>query len=56
LVLITKVACFSVTYNCFGINLEYVTVKTWQRNASIEVQASNKMASQMNVETGNVTL
>jgi len=25
---------FSVMYNCYGINVEYVTMKIWERNAS----------------------
>jgi len=33
------------------MNLVYVIVKIWQRNASENVQASNKMASQMNIAT-----
>jgi len=37
------------------MNLEYVIVKIWPRKASENVQASNKMASQMNVATDNVT-
>jgi len=31
------------------MNLEYVIVKIWRRKASEYVQASNKMAPQMNV-------
>jgi len=38
------------------MNLEYVIVHIWRRNASENVQASNKMASQMNAATDNVTL
>jgi len=34
---------------------EYVIVKTWQRKASENVQPSNKLASQMNESTDNVT-
>jgi len=37
------------------MNLQYVIVKQWRRKASKNVQASNKMASQMNVATDNVT-
>jgi len=37
------------------MNLEYVIVNIWRRNALENVQASNKMASQMNVATDNVT-
>jgi len=37
------------------MNLEYVIEKIWHRNASENVQASNKMASQMNVAADNVT-
>jgi len=36
------------------MHLGYVIVKIW-RNASENVQASNKMASQINVATDNVT-
>jgi len=35
------------------MNLEYVIVKIWRRNVCENVQASNKMASQMNVATDN---
>jgi len=37
------------------MNLEYVIVNIWQRKASENVKASNKMASQMNVATDNLT-
>jgi len=37
------------------MNLEYLIVKIWRRNASENVQASNKIASQMSVETDNTT-
>jgi len=37
------------------MNLEYVIVKIWRRNASENVQTSNKMGSQINVATDNVT-
>jgi len=37
------------------MNLEYVIVKIWRRNASKNVQGSNKMTSQINVATDNVT-
>jgi len=41
---------------CFGMNLEYVSVKIWRRNTSENVQAINKMESQMNeAETDNMT-
>jgi len=37
------------------MNLEYVIVNIWRRNGSENVQASNKIMSQMNVATENVT-
>jgi len=37
------------------MHLGYVVVKICLRNASENVQASNKMASQINVATDNVT-
>jgi len=37
------------------MNLENVIVKIWRKNASENVQTSNKMASQMNVTTNNET-
>jgi len=37
------------------MHLGYVIVKIWRRNASENVQASNKMASQITVATDNVT-
>jgi len=36
------------------MNLEYVIVKIWRRNASENVQVSNKMVCQINVATDNV--
>jgi len=42
-------------YNCFGMHLGHVIVKIWRRNTSENVQASNKMASQINVVPDNVT-
>jgi len=41
--------------NYFGMHLGYVIVKIWRTNDSENVQASNKMASQINVATDNVT-
>jgi len=37
------------------MNLEYAIVKIWRRNALENVQANNKMASQLNVATDNMT-
>jgi len=37
------------------MNLEYTIVQIWRRNASENVQASNKIVSQMNVATDNLT-
>jgi len=37
------------------MNLEYTIVKTCRKPALENVQTSNKMASQMNVATNNVT-
>jgi len=36
------------------MNLEYVIVTIWRRKVLENVQASNKMAHQMNVATDNV--
>jgi len=41
--------------HCFGMNLEYVIVKIWQRKTLENVQISKTMASQMNIATDNVT-
>jgi len=37
------------------MHLEYVIVKIWRRKALENDQASNKIASQMNVATDNMT-
>jgi len=44
----------NVNYD-YGMNLEYVIVKKWRRIASQNIQASNKMVSQMNVVTDYMT-